>query len=257
MNTKLLKTVYEVESHVRGLIEEHKAISKADVQFRLTGSGEHGYNRRYHVWIDGDNKRADCVGVADDGRTDSTQILTPTYSFHDDRVIDESQYAARRPNEGNVGWSGTSSVPDIRKFGVVNWFVESVASHDFQQHLLPENRKDVRVVTDTLIEGAPVTTVRMNKTHKNAADSWCEYALSPAQGNRPIYITAGSTLPDQTKLKTVQQISWKQFDGIWFPARIEFTYEHVGKNSEQSAVEVLSARFGQSISPKVFAPESL
>ena len=256
----LLTTVEEVETHLRKVFEERKLLTNADVEFRLISDGDYSYNRRYHVWLNGENRRADSKGVSNNGRSDQTQILTPRYSFFEDRIDGGPQYSARDSKDANkpVGWSGVSCVPDLRKFGLIAWNVESIDSHPWGKNLLNKVRHDVRVETGQH-EGHPITIVKSVNKYDNEhgkLEGRNEYWLSPAHGNLPIYLETRTTLPDAEKrvVTTKQHVQWKQFDSVWFPQKIEYIYQMTGKQDSRMTLEVTAARFNQNPFPEVFDP---
>ena len=256
----LLTTVEEVETHLRKVFEERKLLTNADVEFRLISDGDYSYNRRYHVWLNGENRRADSKGVSNNGRSDQTQILTPRYSFFEDRVDGEPQYSARDSKNAKkpVGWNGVSSVPDLRKFGLIAWNVESIQNHPWGKNLLNKVRHDVRVETGKH-DGHPITIVKSMNKYDNEHGKFegrNEYWLSPAHGNLPIYLETRTKLPDAEKRVVVmkQHVQWKQFDSVWFPQKIEYIYQITGKQDNKTTLDVTAARFNQSPFPNVFDP---
>ena len=255
-----LATVEEVETHLRKVFEERKLLTNADVEFRLISDGDNSYNRRYHVWLSGESRRSDMKGVATDGRSDETQILTPRYSFFEDRIDGGPQYSARDPEKAKkpVGWNGVSCVPDLRKFGLIAWSVESIDSHPWGKNLLNKVRHDVRVETGKH-DGHPITIVKSVNKYDNEHGKFegrNEYWLSPAHGNLPIYLETRTTLPDAEKRVVVikQHVQWKQFDRVWFPQKIEYIYQITGKQDNKTTLDVTAARFNLDPFPEVFDP---
>ena len=218
--------------------------------------GSYAASRRYHVWINGNRKRSDCRGLSEDGASNYTHLITPAFSLYDDRLDPrKSQFNARDPKQP-VGWGTLGTVIDVSKIGLVNWSIESLGSHSYDEDLLPKNRRNMRVETDQR-DGKPITIVKMDCRHENTAESWSEFWLSPTQGNYPIYLASGWTDKESPHNKYVvsQQTQWEQFDGVWFPTSVKYRYQCEDEAiDDTSNFELVAARFSVTDFPDVFDP---
>ena len=249
--SKLLENFEDVRTHLEEVAKQREQLNNAHVTFNLTSEGKHPSRRRYEIWLDGRNRRANCRGISSGGVTDYRMILTPTLSWFDDQKSGDSSLSRRDPREP-VGWGNLGTVVDIRKVGLVNWTVESVSSHDFLEDLLPNNARQVLIETAIDKEGRPYTRVRMTVEYDNehAKDAWTEFHLSPQQGNYPTYIASGWTdnvreEDGQPKIYIVSQVTdWKLVDGTRFPSKVEHRYQcEAIKRDDLHTFDLVSAEF--------------
>jgi hypothetical protein len=247
-------TIEEVESHLRKLFERRQQIKNADVEFTLTGEGRYDYLRRYHIWKDGDKLRADAKGPASDGQMNQRSIITPEYVSYKDFESGHSEFSVR--SGGPV--TGNASVPELAKFGFVNWNVESLESHSIEGAFFGDNRKDVTLST-TVRDGQPLTVVQFNRVFENGREGWGEYWLSPAHGNYPVYLLSGLKVRGKEKTDVVmeQKVVWRQSDNIWFPARIDRQYQKKDQRLDTESIVVHIASFNKLSFPDVFDPTKL
>lgn len=250
-SSALLTTVAEVEAHLRSLLKQRGDINNAEVKFIQTSTGGYEYRRRYHVWKTGDKQRCDVKGPSSDGLTNTVSIITPEYVYYNDIESEYSEFSIRSDDKVR----GNASVPQLTKFGFVNWNVESLESHSAEDFFLAENRKDVEVST-TKRNGQALTVVKFKRIFDNGREGWGEFWLSPAQGNYPVYLESGLKVRDSEKTDLVmsQQVQWRQCDNIWFPERIERKYQRTDWPTEINKVVTQSARFNVDTFPDVFDP---
>lgn len=250
-NPALLTTVAEVESHLRLLLRQRNDINNAHVEFTQTSTGGYEYRRRYHVWKAGDKQRCDVKGPSSDGLTNTVSIITPEYVYYNDFESEYSEFSIRSDEKVR----GNASVPQLSKFGFVNWNVESLESHSAEDFFLEKNRKDVEVST-TKRNGQALTVVKFKRIFDNGREGWGEFWLSPAQGNYPVFLESGLKVRDSEKTDLVmsQQVQWRQCDNIWFPERIERKYQRTDWPTEINKVVTQSARFNVDTFPDVFDP---
>jgi hypothetical protein len=253
---KLLTTREEVEARIESIVKEREAILNADVDFKLDYAGNHTSKRRYHVWLNDLNRRSDCRGVSSDGTEDYSTIVTPTFDWFDDHQDKSNSQFNRRDPKNPVGWGTLGCIVDVRKIGLVNWSIESIDTHDFDEDLLPKDRAETHVETADY-QGAPITIVKLEQKTDGFAESWTEYWLSPAQGNYPIYIANGWTELDNSAEKYIvsQRTEWKLIDGIWFPTSVEHRYLCEYRNMDDiGTFELVAAKFNVNSFPNVFDP---
>ncbi|TWU56737.1 Serine/threonine-protein kinase PknB [Rubripirellula tenax] len=253
---KLLKTWEEVETHIASLVKKREKIVNADVELKLKHSGSYVSQRRYHVWLNGNNRRADCRGISSDGTEHYTHIITPTFSWYGDHQDSDNSQLNRRDPKDPVGWGTLGCVIDVRKIGLVNWSIESLSSHRFDDDLLPDGYTNPRVETGEH-EGNPITIVKMDRASEKTARAWTEFWLSPAHGNFPVYIANGWTQKEDLGKKYVisQHTDWKLIDGIWFPTRVKHRYQcENSKIDNTGTYELIAAELGVAPAPEVFDP---
>ena len=241
---KPLTSVDEVEAHIRKLIEDRKSLQNiyADFTARHAGGNTDAWSH-YQIWLHGDKERADRKGVV--GDAGHTEIFTADFSLRVDRRSGHSQYASRLTRGSVCG------IPDLRRFGIVPWWVDTIRNHDPELTLLPPRRKNMTVEIGHH-QGQPISIVKFDVTNDQGHDSWHEYWLSPTQGNLPIRISGG----DKAKTSVISQTNcWEQFDGVWFPRRMDFKCQNAGQPDKESVVEVKQARFNMSPFPDVFTPD--
>ena len=253
---KLLTTWEEVEARVESIVKEREAILNADVDFKLDYVGNHTSKRRYHVWLNDLNRRSDCRGVSSDGTEDYSTIVTPTFGWFDDHQDKTKSQFYRRDPKDPVGWGTLGCIVDIRKVGLINWSIESIDTHEFDEDLLLKDRIGTDVETGTY-EGIPITIVKLKRKPDGVAESWTEYWLSPAQGNYPIYIANGWTESENSAEKYIvsQRAQWKFIDGIWFPTSVKHRYLCEQRKMDDIGVyELVKARLNLNPFPNVFEP---
>lgn len=253
---KLLTTREEVEARIESIVKEREAIINADVDFKLDYAGNHTSKRRYHVWLNDLNRRSDCRGVSSDGTEDYSTIVTPTFGWFDDRQDKTKSQFNRRDPKDPVGWGTLGCIVDVRKIGLVNWSIESIDTHEFDEDLLPKDCTETDVETGDY-EGIPITIVKLKRKPDGVAESWTEYWLSPAHGNYPIYIASGWKESENSTEEYIvsQRTQWKFIDGIWFPTNVKHRYLCEPRKIDDIGIyELVKARFNVNPFPNVFDP---
>lgn len=252
----LLTTEEDVEEHIRNLVANRQSIGNSEVQLKITHSGSNPFTRRYHVWLNGNQRRSDCVGIHSNGRSKYTHIVTPQFNWYGDALDPSlSQYSQSDPTEP-VGWGTLGCILDLKKIGMVNWSVESLDSHAFDQDLWPEGRENVEVTIGEH-DGRKVTVVKIKRRNERTADPWVEIRLDPSQGNYPVYLAKGWTdaNDDEKKYVVTLQTDWLVRGKYWYPSSLtyEYTCEARGMR-DRSEIEILKATFDQDPFPSVFDP---
>ena len=247
-----LTTWNDVKQQVESMVIERERMVHGDVEFNsVTQKGDTRRERHYHVWFNGQNRRADCRDVSNDEGEHSSQIITPTAIWSIDHQ-DSSKLQSRRLAPDVSHWDG---VIDVRMIGFVNRWVEALDSSNFYDDLLPKGYSNPRVELREQDDGHTVSVVKLDRKADRVVDSWVEFWLSPEHGNRPIYMASGWTEKNNPDEKYVlkQQSEWKRIDGVWFPTSITHRYQCEHLNIDESAqFELISASFSEPPAREIF-----
>jgi serine/threonine protein kinase len=243
------KTPEEVQSEIDRIVAEHKSISNAMVLFQVTSNEDDNpsITKKYKVNLDGDKSRCeiekspDLTSKKKSQSLHETNIRNPDMRYREDggKIQLESPVFVSKPDFTNI--------PDIRRFGLVSWWPADVNEFAFDEHLTLKDKTDVSV-SHKQDNGHKLTIV---KFQSNGGSEQGEYWLSAACDNRPVYMkrVGVGTTPEST-LTIEQHISWRNFDGTWFPHKIAFDYTYGDSQYKQFALHVQAAMFDSVHFPK-------
>ncbi|MEM9643366.1 MAG: protein kinase, partial [Planctomycetota bacterium] len=242
-----------VSSEIQRIVSAQMEIARAIVHFRLSQTDANGSETKaYRVFLEGNKRRADLQSEDADELT----ILTPELGIHHDKTSGVLRHQSR-DSGGPVGWRfGPGNIPDVRKLGLVCWLPEVVEQYAFDDHLSLIDRRGVSVVQERKGE-LDVTVVKYFSSRGGSAVT-TEYWLSSTHDNRPVYMKRRSAGRSSDSTLTIEQhTDWRDYDGTWFPERIEFDYKYGDTIRKHVTLQTLSAGFGNVIFPgNLFSPKT-